>query len=131
MDANGVPLSLRRWFLIHFIADIIFAVPLLFFPVIFLSFWGFDQVNTLTARLVGAALAGIGGNSFFMHKGSIESFDTMLTLKIIWSGAAIVGISLSIMEGGPASLYIFLLIFLSFSVIWIYYKFLLTRRLSE
>ena len=30
--ANGVPRNLRRWFVIHFVADILFAIPLLLIP---------------------------------------------------------------------------------------------------
>jgi hypothetical protein len=122
-----VPESLRFWFIIHFAADMLFAVPLILFPLRFLGFWGFEAVDPLTARLVGAALAGIGGNSLFMHKGGIPEFSSMLTLKIIWSAAAVISIVISIIEGGPAALYIFLAIFICFSLLWIYYKIRLLR----
>lgn len=118
-----VPPQLRFWFLVHFAADIIFAVPLIFFPEIFMGFWGFESADMLTARLTGAALAGIGGNSLFMHKKGIGEFNTMLTLKIIWSVAAIVSIIMTIAEGGPDSLYLFLAIFMFFSMLWIYWKY--------
>jgi hypothetical protein len=118
-----VPAALRFWFVVHFAADIIFAIPLIFFPGEFMGLWGFESAETLTARLTGAALAGIGGNSLFMHKKGIPVFDTMLTLKIIWSLSAIAAIIITITEGGPASLYLFLLIFLVFSLLWIYWKF--------
>jgi len=122
-----VPESLRFWFIIHFAADMLFAVPLILFPLRFLGFWGFEAVDPLTARLVGAALAGIGGNSLFMHKGGIPEFSSMLTLKIIWSAAAVISIVISIIEGGPAALYIFLAIFICFSLLWIYYKIRIQR----
>jgi len=118
-----VPASLRFWFVVHFAADIIFAVPLIFFPLEFLGFWGLESADLLTARLTGAALAGIGGNSLFMHKGGAGEFNTMLNLKIIWSSAAIAAIIITIAEGGPDSLYLFLFIFMFFSLLWIYWKF--------
>lgn len=117
-----VPSSLRFWFIVHFAADIIFAIPLIFFPLEFMGFWGFESADTLTARLTGAALAGIGGNSLFMHKGGAGEFNTMLTLKIIWSSAAIISIIITIAEGGPDSLYLFLSVFVFFSILWIYWK---------
>lgn len=119
-----IPKSLRIWFIIHFTADMLFAIPLIIAPLWTLGLFGFTVVEPLTARLVGAALIGIGGESLFMHKGSIESFNTMLTLKILWSNAAIIAIALTIIvEGGPASLWLFLAIFVSFAIIWVYYKY--------
>ena len=63
-----IPASLRVWFLIHFIVDILFAVPLIIAPYWFLKFLGLDIVDPLTARLVGAALIGIGTTSLITHK---------------------------------------------------------------
>lgn len=117
-----VPPSLRKWFIFHFITDIAFAVPLFFAPEAFLSIWGFTTFNNLTARLTGAALAGIGVNSLLMSAKGIESYSSMLSLKIVWSVSAIAGIVITIAEGGPFSLYIFLSIFSVFSLVWIYYK---------
>jgi len=123
MNTNKpVPSSLRFWFIVHFFADIIFAVPLLFFPVTFLQFFGFQDIGPFTARLVGAALVGIGGASLLLRGESHDTFRGMLTLKILWSGAAILGITLSIIEGGPLSQWLFLGIFVSFSLLWIYYR---------
>ncbi|MBW2701187.1 MAG: hypothetical protein JRF33_10245 [Deltaproteobacteria bacterium] len=62
-----------------------------------------------------------------MHKGSFDAFNTMLTLKILWSSAAIIAIVLGLVEGGASSLWLFFGIFVSFSVVWIYYKLQLTR----
>ncbi len=128
ISKNNIPVSLRFWFVIHFVVDIIFAVPLIFFPVVFLKFFGFQEIGPFTARLVGAALVGIGGASFLLKDKSRETYQGMLTLKILWSGAAIVGISLSIAEGGPVSQWLFLLIFVSFSGLWIFYKVLISRE---
>ena len=76
----------------------------------------------MTVRLVAAALFGIGGNSLLMSRGGIEKYITMLNLKIIWSLAAISGIFLTILEGGPVSLYFFLSIFVLFFFIWFFYR---------
>lgn len=117
-----VPKSLRVWFMVHFIVDMIFAIPLMVNPVWFLGLFGFNLIDPLTARLVGAALIGIGGESFFMNKKGIESYHVLLTLKILWSVSAVVAIGLSIFQGGPKSEWLFLAIFFVFSIIWIYYK---------
>lgn len=122
MSSVQIPKSLKFWFVIHFIADIIFAIPMMFVPEKFLLFWGFETGETLTTRLVAAALFGIGGNSFLMKNKSVDSYITMLNLKIIWSISAILGITISIYQGAPPASYMFLAIFVSFSLLWIFYR---------
>lgn len=113
--------SLRRWFIIHFITDFIFGMPLLFTPNYFLSFFGY-QIEPLTTRLVGAALIGMGWKSFLIRNNSLEQFQALPTLKIIWSLSAIVGIILTLTEHILKFTYIILLIFALFSTIWIDHK---------
>ena len=114
--------SLKTWFVIHFVVDYLFGIPLLLFPQWTLSLFGFAAVETLTARLVGAALIGIGGISLFARNEGKESYNSLLTLKLIWSSAAILAILLTIIEGAPVLSWLILLIFVIFNVIWIYYK---------
>ncbi|MBT4824122.1 hypothetical protein HN695_04945 [Candidatus Woesearchaeota archaeon] len=119
---NSIPKSLRIWFLIHFIVDIIFAIPLIFFPERFLALFGILAVETVTPRLVGAALVGIGGASFFVRNKSKESYDIMLTLKILWSSAAIIALLVSSYVGAPKAIWYITGTFAVFSAIWWYYK---------
>ena len=121
-----VPRSLRLWFVIHFVVDFIFAVPLLLAPVWLLTLFGFANPDPFMARLVGAALLGIGGESLLGWEGPVEAFRAMLNLKIIWSLAAIGGIILTLVfNNGPLMAYLVLLIFAGFSGLWMYYRFLL------
>ena len=119
---KDVPYSLRVWFVIHFVVDVIFAIPLLYFPVLTLQLFGFTVVEPITARLVGAALLGIGGSSLITQCAGKESYRSLLTLKIIWSLAAILGLALSIHEGAPTSAWLFVALFVLFGGVWIYYK---------
>ncbi len=114
-----IPKSLRTWFLIHFIVDVIFAIPLLFFPEWTLGLFGLKTIETVTPRLVGAALIGIGGTSYFTKE---KDFSIMLTLKILWSLSAILGLLLAIYSGAPSLVWVIAGIFALFSGIWIYYK---------
>jgi hypothetical protein len=108
------------------VIDFIFAIPLLIAPVWLLALFGFDNPDPFTARLVGAALLGIGGESLLGWNGAVEAFRAMLNLKIIWSLAAITGIILTlIFSGGPLMAYFVLLLFAVFSGLWMYYRFLL------
>lgn len=115
--------NLRRWFLFHFWVDLIFALPLILAPVWFMGLFDFEVTETLTPRLVGAALLGIGGASLVMHKAGLEAFKTMLQLKIIWSGAAMLAILLTYWQEKNAYLWLFFSIFFTFSMVWNYYFF--------
>ena len=119
---GNVPNSLKIWFLIHFILDYLFAVPLILFPSQFLKFLGWITIDNLSARLIGSALIGIGGVSLLQNKSNLDSYNSLLTLKILWSIAAIISILISISEGAPEISWLILIIFLIFSSIWIYYK---------
>lgn len=122
-----VPPGLQTWFVVHFAADMLFAIPLLFFPEVIMPWFGWQQVDPITSRLVGAALLGIGGESLLSRNASPEVFKALLSLKIIWAVSAIVGISLGIAAGGPLLAWIFLAIFGIFLMVWIYYHYQINR----
>jgi len=121
---KGVPESLRIWFLVHFVADLIFAVPLILFPDWLFGLFGIyeSQAGFVMARLVGAALLGIGGTSFLINKKGRESYNSLLTLKVIWSVSAIAALILSIINGAPRIVWTFVVVYAVFSSVWIYYK---------
>ncbi len=115
-----VPSSLRKWFTIHFIVDMLFAIPLFIAPSFVLSLFGFEGV--VTARLVAAAFIAIGGSSLILNKKGFETYNTLLTLKIIWSITALLGLILSFIGGAPPSIFLAIGIFAIFCYIWVYYK---------
>src|SRR3989344_665518 len=116
-----VPASLRVWFVIHFIADYLFAIPLFIAPTWFLSLFGFTIVDPVTARLAAAALFAVGGISLLAFKGSAEVYYSLLQLKLIWSISATVGLLLSLWQGASILLWFVVIIFSLFSGIWSYY----------
>lgn len=93
-----------------------------------LEFFGVHGENFLMARLVGAALLGIGGVSLLANQKGLESYNSLLSLKIIWSTAAIIAISFSIIDGAPNSVWLILFIFVVFSIVWLRYKVHLTQK---
>ncbi len=119
---NPVPNSLRTWFILHGIIDLLFALPLMIIPAQFLALFGFTAITPILARLVGAALIGIGGASLLEYNKGKEGYNSMLTLKILWSISALVGLIVSIAEGEASSLWIIVFIFAIFCGVWTYYK---------
>ncbi|HSG41698.1 MAG TPA: hypothetical protein VLA72_00960 [Anaerolineales bacterium] len=116
-----VPNSLRNWFVIHFYADMIFGIPLLLFPEFIMPMLGWTPIDSISTRVVGAALMGIGIESYLGRNASIEVFRAMLNLKVIWSSSAILGIGLGLWQGGTSAGWLFLGIFIIFWFVWIYY----------
>ncbi len=45
MNEFPVPAGLRRWFVIHFFADLLFAAPLLIAPFWVMGLFGFETVE--------------------------------------------------------------------------------------
>jgi hypothetical protein len=120
-----VPAGLKFWFIVHFVADITFAVPLMFFPEVSLKFAGWQAIDPVSARICAAALFGIGIESLLCRNASLGTFNGMLGLKIIWSLAAIVGFALSLIQnahGRPLFLWMALFIFVAFNILWVYWK---------
>lgn len=117
-----IPSSLRTWFIIHFAIDILFAIPLFFFPTQFLAFFNIAITQPLLARLIAAALIAIGTNSLLMHKKNQESFATMLNLKLIWSATASLALLLFLLTEFNYFILLTLLIFVGFFFIWLYFR---------
>ncbi len=119
---TNIPTSLRIWFKIHFFADMIFGIPFIFAPTWTMSLFRISIIDTLAVRIVGAALIGIGGISLIANKKGIESYQTLLSLKVVWSIAALIAILLYLFNGGVQTAWLFFGVFLIFSIVWGYYK---------
>jgi hypothetical protein len=113
---------LRKLFLLHFILDYIVAVPLMFAPQRTMLLLGWDAPESVATRLVAAALMGIGGISLIAYKADAETYRHMLTMKLLWSGTAVLGLVLSIIDGAPVFTWVFLFIFAVFFGIWLFYR---------
>lgn len=121
-----VPRSLRTWFVIHFIADMVTGLPLLIAPRYFLDLFGWESGSTFAFRIVGAALMGIGWESILGRNGSLDQFRGMLRLKLIWSASAVAGMTWGILSGeAPQIAWFFVGVFAVFFLIWANYARLL------
>lgn len=78
-------------------------------------------IDPVATRLVGAALFGIAGASLLSRRTSLATFRALLRLKILWTGAAVFSVVLSIDQGAPASAWLLLLIVASLGAMWTYW----------
>ena len=116
-----VPWTLRTWFVVDAAVDVAAAVPLLVAPELVLHRLGWACVDPVSARLVGAALLAIGGQSFFGRDAGVETYRAMLRLKLIWSLAAAVALFVGIGAGAPPAAWAFLSIFIGFAGVWLHH----------
>lgn len=129
--SGDVPNGLRIWFVIHFFADVLFAIPLLFFPRWLLPLFGWNTYDPIMSRLVGAALMGIGVESLLGRNASVDTFRAMLNLKVIWASSALIAIGIGIAEGAAPTAWFFLAIFFVFWCVWVYYRMVLRTTKSQ
>jgi hypothetical protein len=127
-EGEMVPTSLRAWFVIHFVADLLAAIPLFFAPETVLGWLGWTVVDPVATRAVAAALFGIGIESYLGRNGTMESFQGMLRLKVIWSAMAALGTLWSLLRGAPPAAWAVFGIFAAFHAVWLRYLLLLRRR---
>jgi len=133
-QAVNVPPALSTWFVVHFLVDVSFALPLFFIPVLFLSFFGWPQVDPYATRIVAAALFGIGIESLLGRSADAGTFKNMLNLKVIWSAATIIGIFVTIVQAGwkaPAGAWLVLAVFVAFHALWVYWRVRMGRLLAR
>ncbi len=126
-----VPPSLRTWFVVHFWADILVAVPLFLAPVAMLEALGWQAADPYCARIVAAALFGIGIESLLGRNADLSAFVAMLNLKVIWSGVTLYGILWTIVQDGPGrpvGAWAILATFALFHGLWVYWH-LQTRKI--
>jgi len=129
-NTETVPEGLRTWFVIHFVVDVLVAIPLLLFPQVFLNLFAWKTYDPIMTRLVGAALMGIGVESLLGRNANAATFRAMLNLKVIWASSALVAIGIGIAEGAAATAWLFLAIFFVFWCVWVYYRIVLKETKS-
>ena len=116
-----VPRTLRSWFVVDALVDVVAAVPLLAAPELVLPRLGWACVDPVSARLVGAALLAIGGQSFLGRDAGVETYRAMLRLKVIWSLTAAAALFVGIGSGAPPAAWALLSIFIGFAGIWVHH----------
>jgi hypothetical protein len=117
-----VPLSLRRWFVAHFVIDLLVGLPLLFAPRLLLGALGWTWVDPAASRLVGAALLAIGTQSFLSRNEGAEGLRVLLNLNVIWSYAAIFALVAAVGQGAPPAAWGVLSAFVALAGVWTHYR---------
>jgi len=121
-QSDEVPPALRRWFVVHGVVDWMFAVPLFLFPEAFLRALGWTVVDPMAARGVASALLGIGTQSLLSRNSTGPVYRELLSLKILWSFTATLGLAWTALSAGPRVGWVFGAIFALFNLLWMYWR---------
>jgi hypothetical protein len=116
-----VPPSLRAWFAVHALVDVLAAAPLLLAPEFTLHLLGWGAIDPVATRLVGAALLAIGWQSWRVRRAGVDAYRALLGLKIIWSLTAGATLLVEIARGAPPAAWAFLSAFIGFAGIWVHH----------
>ncbi|MBP9762786.1 hypothetical protein KBD34_04175 [Patescibacteria group bacterium] len=120
-SAISVPTSLRTWFVVHFIIDALFAIPLFIAPHYVLGMFGWTTIDPVAGRLVASAFFAIGTTSLITRRADASSYRSLLILKLLWSGIALLGLFINIANGAPAFAWIAVGVFVVLFIVWAYY----------
>jgi hypothetical protein len=116
-----VPPTLRTWFVVHAAISLVAAAALLAAPELALHRLGWACIDPVTARLAGAALLAIGGQSLIVRRAGVETYRTMLGVLVLWSLSAALGLFVGIGAGAPPAAWALLSIFILFSGVWVHH----------
>ena len=116
-----VPPTLRAWFIAHAVACLVAALALFFEPEMVLRRLGWVAIDPITARLAGAALLAIGGQSLLVRNAGVETYRTMLGLLVIWSLASALGLFVGVGEGAPSAAWALMSISVVFAGVWVHH----------
>ncbi len=117
----NVPPALKTWFIIHFVADYLAAVPLMIAPEQVLAMLQWGTVDPIATRIVASAFLAIGGVSLIERNASLDVYRVMLKLKLIWSVSAMVGVLIATKGQFALGSTVVFLVFLGFFSVWVYY----------
>jgi hypothetical protein len=119
---DAVPPSVRGWFVLDFVfSALVIGLPLLLVPELLLPRLGWNAVDPVATRLVGAALVAIGWQSWRSRESGQEAYRALLGLKVIWCSLGILGLVAAIGAGAPQASWALLAVLLLLDGVWIHY----------
>jgi hypothetical protein len=120
--------ALKVTFTIHMIVALLFGAPLFLAPGRFLSLFGWEPVDPLLSRVLGAALLALAWSSFQGIRTASHDLEVVLIqIEAIFSGLSAVGLLRHLVKAGyPWMVWGILFILSIFAIAWLF--FLKARR---
>ena len=122
LDDAHVPTALRRSLVFDAIVDGLLGMVLFVAPEPALRAFGWHTVDPIATRLLASALLGMSAQTWLGRNGDVAELRAGLNLKVVWTGAATIGLAVAVMAGSPTLATFALIAFGVFFAQWIYWR---------
>ncbi len=111
---------LKYTFIVHLIVAVVFGLPLVLFPGLFLGSFGWAPVDPLLSRVLGAALLAAAWTSFRVVRGGDASvIGVVLEMELVFAVLAAIGLLRHLLIAYyPPMVWLTFALFVAFAVAW-------------
>ena len=117
-----VPTALRRALVFDAIVDGFLGIVLFIAPESALRAFGWHSIDSIATRLLASALLGMSAQTWLGRNGDVAELRAGLNLKVVWTGAATIGLAVEVMARSPALATFALIAFGVFFAQWTYWR---------
>jgi hypothetical protein len=120
---NKISSGLRTLFLVHFIVGLVFGLPLLLIPGIYMGWFGMSVPDVEPYRMVGAAILAFTASSWYSYKAAEwDRVKIVVQAEIVWTVLATLALLYGLLLAGqPAAEWINAIIMAGFAVAFVYF----------
>ena len=110
-DSMQIPQKLRSAVLFNVANDLILSISIFFFPASFIAFSGWLALDPFALRLIAGGLTAVAIQMFLSRNATIESFKSILNIKVATMGFGLIGVVLTILQNSRPPIFAELILF--------------------
>ena len=120
---NKISSGLKMLFLVHFVAGLVFGLPLLLIPGIYMGWFGILVPDVEPYRMVGAAILAFTASSWYCYQAAEwDKVKIVVQAEIVWTVLATLALSYGLLFARqPTAQWINAIIMAGFAVAFIYF----------
>jgi len=120
---NKISSGLKTLFLVHFVVGLVFGLPLLLIPGIYMGWFGMFVPDVEPYRMVGAAILAFAASSWFCYQAAEwDKVKIVVQAEIVWTVLATLALLYGLLFARqPAAEWINAIIMAGFAVAFIYF----------
>jgi hypothetical protein len=120
---NKISSGLKMLFLVHFIVGLVFGLPMLLIPGIYMAWFGMFVPDVEPYRMVGAAILAFTASSWLCYQAAEwNKVKIVVQAEIVWTVLATLALSYGLLFARqPAAEWINAIIMAGFAVAFIYF----------
>jgi hypothetical protein len=120
---NKISSGLKMLFLVHFVVGLVFGLPLLLIPGIYMAWFGMFVPDVEPYRMVGAAILAFAASSWFCYQAAEwDKVKIVVQAEIVWTVLATLALLYGLLFARqPAAEWINAILMAGFAVAFIYF----------